>query len=486
MVVNEGLVEDWDVEIEEEVDLELDPVFCVAPEIVIDEPVLEEVQVDMRAGAAPEVLAVLAVETGPEGLVKLVHPLTFDGEPPDEVEGRASVELEDEGERLVEVAFLAKLDPEDEVNAEVLAVVELGNDLEVTLGVELRLVVEAKVEFEARLRLADDSELENEVSELAEVELLANLDPEDMVDAEVLSTVRLDKDVEVTLEVGLLLVLDIEVEFAARLLLVDELINAVEAKEAEVVFLLAVVVVGTLKEVIDTRERIGTVEVDVTWVVLTERLPFNVVKVEEPGRAVLVVVEPLMTRIKLSEAKDVVDTSEAVDEDVPFRLDTRNELDDVDDVDDIPARLEVNQVLEEDKALLDVLELPKAEARNVLNDVLGVDERAVDVAMRVDVTMLLLVTDSMLRDPVVEVVFANDPAVDVFPVEVELDRVDKPAEVLLGTKLVELELELDGITYWYRDNPFGPPHTVEEFPAHVMEQRPSVAVVDPADRVFPQ
>ncbi|KAJ4526153.1 hypothetical protein HRR83_001342 [Exophiala dermatitidis] len=44
MVVNEGLVEDWDVEIEEEVDLELDPVFCVAPEIVIDEPVLEEVR----------------------------------------------------------------------------------------------------------------------------------------------------------------------------------------------------------------------------------------------------------------------------------------------------------------------------------------------------------------------------------------------------------------------------------------------------------
>ncbi|KAL2405761.1 hypothetical protein ABEF95_005249 [Exophiala dermatitidis] len=441
-------------------------------------------EVDITAGAEPEVPTVLAVEIGLEVLVKLVDLLTLDGEPPDEVEGRATVELEDDGNRLVEVEFLAKLDPEDEVDAEVLAVVELDDGLEVTLEVGLPLVVEAEVEFEARLRLAD--ELENDVNDPAEVELLANLVPEDMVVAEVLTVVELVKDLEVRLEVGVLLVLEIEVESEAWLRLADELMSAVEVKEAEVVFLLAVVVVGTLEEGLDTRERIGTDEVDVTWVMLTERLPFNVVKVEELGRAALVVAEPLITRIKLSEAKDVVDTSEAVDEAVSLRLDTRNKLDDVDDVVDIPARLEVNKVLEEDKALLDVLELPKAEARNVLNDVIGVDERAVDVALRVDVAMLLLVTDKMLLDPVVKVVFATDAAVDVLPIEVEADSVDKTVVVLLGIKLAERELALDGTTYWYRDNPFGPPHTVDEFPAHVMEQRPSVAVVDPADRVFPQ
>jgi hypothetical protein len=38
----------------------------------------------------------------------------------------------------------------------------------------------------------------------------------------------------------------------------------------------------------------------------------------------------------------------------------------------------------------------------------------------------------------------------------------------------------------YSERPFGPPHISVELPAHTILHRPSVAVVEPAARVFPQ
>jgi hypothetical protein len=39
---------------------------------------------------------------------------------------------------------------------------------------------------------------------------------------------------------------------------------------------------------------------------------------------------------------------------------------------------------------------------------------------------------------------------------------------------------------WYKERPLGPPQVSDAFPLHAMLQRPSVARVEPATRVFPQ
>jgi hypothetical protein len=39
---------------------------------------------------------------------------------------------------------------------------------------------------------------------------------------------------------------------------------------------------------------------------------------------------------------------------------------------------------------------------------------------------------------------------------------------------------------WYKERPLGPPQVSAAFPLHAMLQRPSVARVEPARRLFPQ
>jgi hypothetical protein len=53
-------------------------------------------------------------------------------------------------------------------------------------------------------------------------------------------------------------------------------------------------------------------------------------------------------------------------------------------------------------------------------------------------------------------------------------------------ELAVVKRELDGCTYWYKVKPLGPPQKVLELPAQTILQRLSVAVTDPAVRVFPQ
>ena len=58
---------------------------------------------------------------------------------------------------------------------------------------------------------------------------------------------------------------------------------------------------------------------------------------------------------------------------------------------------------------------------------------------------------------------------------------------LVGVVDIEDEEELlDRETKLYRERPKLPPQTSDELPVQSIEQRPSVAVVDPAERLLPQ
>jgi hypothetical protein len=51
---------------------------------------------------------------------------------------------------------------------------------------------------------------------------------------------------------------------------------------------------------------------------------------------------------------------------------------------------------------------------------------------------------------------------------------------------VDVDEDVVQLGFWYNVNPFGPPHSKPELPAHGMSQRPSVAGTLPEAKALPQ